>query len=393
MSDSTRSESLSVVRRAREDDVDRILDLLTEYALPRAYFEPLYRQDPTFRPDQSWIVEQDGMLAAHVRLFDRSIRMQETTLRIAGVGNVITARACRGRGHAGRLLQAMTSAASAENFPYSILWTHIPALYERYGWVLIEEQVMRALMPESPPTSHPIREFRDEDLPEVSRLYNTENASRTGPTIRTPDYWRFQLSSVTHDSGEFLVATQADGSIVGYIRSRVTHAEVVISELVVGPDDGDVGRALVARAAQRRERHVRLRLPRSLYDLIPERERDIEDDSRFMGRILSLDALIRTLAPVLLRRLEAAGHASGSLPLHTQRGGSFDLRWADGHMALAEHRVDDIRSPLTESELAHLLFHGFDALAAELLDDRLDQRLLASLFPAQDFVIWPVDAF
>lgn len=393
MSDSTSAESPSVVRRAGEDDVDRILDLLTEYALPRAYFEPFYRQDPTFRPDQSWVVEQDGVLAAHVRLFERSIRMHDTTLRIAGLGNVITARAFRGRGHAGRLLQAMTSAARAEHFPYSILWTHIPALYERYGWVLVEEHVMRASVPELPPMSGRIRDFSDEDLPDVSRLYNAVNASRTGPTIRTQDYWRFQLSSLTPGSGEFLVATRADGPIVGYVRSRVTHAEVVILELVVSSDDADVGRALVARAAQRHEGHVQLRLPRSLYGLIPERERDVEDDSRFMGRILSVEALVGTLAPVLVRRAEAAGRSTGTLPLRTHDGGLIDLRWADGRMTLAEHRLDDSRPPLTESEVAHLLFHGFDDLAAKLLDDWPEQRLLESLFPAQDFVIWPVDAF
>src|SRR5215217_7662681 len=97
----------TVIRQAQAADLDTILNLLTEYDLPRAYFEPYYQHDPTYRPEQSWLAEQEGRLAAHLRVYDRWIRLGGGRLRIAGVGNVITARAYRGRGLAGRLLRAM----------------------------------------------------------------------------------------------------------------------------------------------------------------------------------------------------------------------------------------------------------------------------------------------
>jgi hypothetical protein len=53
----------------------------------------------------------------------------------------------------------------------------------------------------------------------------------------------------------------------------------------------------------------------------------------------------------------------------------------------------DTRAPLGEGDLAHLLFHGFDAAAATRLEHRGDADILRSLFPAQDFIIWPADAF
>jgi hypothetical protein len=53
----------------------------------------------------------------------------------------------------------------------------------------------------------------------------------------------------------------------------------------------------------------------------------------------------------------------------------------------------DAHATLGEGDLAHLLFHGFDATAAIRLEYRDDADLLRSLFPAQDFIIWPTDAF
>ena len=45
----------AVVRRARSEDVEPILDLLSHYERPRSYFEPFYLEDPGYRADQSWV--------------------------------------------------------------------------------------------------------------------------------------------------------------------------------------------------------------------------------------------------------------------------------------------------------------------------------------------------
>ncbi len=392
MTSETSADAASVVRRARGEDIPRILDLLTEYELPRSYFEPLYLGDPTYHPEQSWVIEQDGRLAAHLRLFNRWIRMHDTTLQIAGVGNVITSTAFRGRGHAGRLLDAMTAAATSEGFPYSLLWTHLPTLYERHGWVSIEQQTVRALLSERSSDPPIINSFKPEDLPEVIRIYETTNHDRAGPTMRTPDYWRSQLAWLENEPGDFLVARKPDGSLAGYVRSKITQSEVKVLELGVGAEQTDVGRALVARVARPRGNHVQARLPPSLLHMIPDSERDTEDDSRFMGRVLSLESLVGTLQPLLLRRLERAGLRAGACWLTTSAG-TAELQLADGHVTLHPGSPVDPRVCLNEGELAHLLFHGFDQMAAELLDGRSDAALLRALFPAQDFVIWPADAF
>src|ERR1035441_4564471 len=64
-----------LIRPARPDDIDGVLDLLTHYDQPRAAFEPWYEHDPTYRPEQSWLAETNGRLVAHLRIYPRQLRL------------------------------------------------------------------------------------------------------------------------------------------------------------------------------------------------------------------------------------------------------------------------------------------------------------------------------
>lgn len=77
------SEQSTTIRRGRPGDVEAILNLLTEYGLPRSYFEPFYLNDSSYRPEHSWVVEQRGRLLSHLRVYDRWNRVDRAKLRIA----------------------------------------------------------------------------------------------------------------------------------------------------------------------------------------------------------------------------------------------------------------------------------------------------------------------
>jgi hypothetical protein len=64
-----------VLRAARADDIDRVLDPLTHYDQPRAAFEPWYEHDPAYRPELSWLAEKNGRLVAHLRIYPRQLRL------------------------------------------------------------------------------------------------------------------------------------------------------------------------------------------------------------------------------------------------------------------------------------------------------------------------------
>jgi hypothetical protein len=76
-----------VIRAARADDIDRVLDLLTHYDQPRTVFEPWYGHDPAYRPELSWLAETNGRPVAHLRIYPRQLRPGGgSTMRVAGIG-------------------------------------------------------------------------------------------------------------------------------------------------------------------------------------------------------------------------------------------------------------------------------------------------------------------
>ncbi len=377
------------IRRARREDVEPILDLLAFYERPRSYFVPFYAKDPTYRPEHSWIAERDGRLLAHLRVFDRTIRVGKAELRVAAVGNVITAPDQRGRGHAGRLLDAMLAEIPKEGFAYSLLRAYRPALYERHGWAPIGEEVVRAELPPYSLASVAIEPFGDHDLPEVMRLYEETNAGRAGPTVRPPEYWHGQLEWLEEDRGGFLVARREDGALAGYVRSRAREEVVEILELGVRKDDAGVGQALLSAVAGRRR--TRANLPTSLKGLFPD-EGEVIEEFGLMGRVIDLEALAAALEPVWLRRIEASGNRGGSLRLSTGAG-TVEVRASASGTRVDRQGAEGAAISVDERAFGHLLFRGFDASAAERLDDVRDAAPLRTLFLQQDFVVWRADAF
>jgi ribosomal protein S18 acetylase RimI-like enzyme len=381
------------IRRGTPEDIEPILNLLTEYELPRSYFEPFYLNDTSYRPQHSWVVEHNGRLVSHLRIYDRWIRMGRAKLHIAGIGNVITARDARGQGYAGKLIRAMLPELSQEGYDYSLLWTHLPDLYSRYGWVPIEQDLVRAVLPPSILGSVRITPFQDDDLPAIMSLYEAANAERTGTTIRTPEYWREQPVWLGEDRNGFLVARDnAEERIVGYVRSRATGNTVEILELGIEASSLDIGRTLLTSASMKCDGHLQGQFPRSLRAVFLPGEFEILPEFGFMGRAINLVELLHSLEPVWRERVQVAGWSEGSLSLSTSAGRAV-VQVANGNIQVEVPGVDETVPSLDERESAHLLFHGFDERANNLLKKELDSSFLQILFPEQDFVIWQADAF
>jgi N-acetylglutamate synthase-like GNAT family acetyltransferase len=384
------SKESTVIRRARDEDVDRILDLLAHYDVPRSYFEPFYLRDPSYRPEHSWVADQEGRLVAHLRVYDRRVRAGEARLRIAGVGNVITAPDQRGRGHAGRLLDVMLKEIPAEGFAYSLLRAYQSVLYERYGWAPIDQDLMRMTLP--PTDAGSITPFTDADLPDVMRLYDETNAGRSGTTIRSPEYWRSQLEWLREDRDGFLLSRTEDGALAGYVRSRAEETDVEILELGLRAGDAETGRALLSAAAIRGGGRLRAYFPASLKTLFGPGEAKIKTEFGLMGRVMDLAALVAAMEPVWLQRVRQSDGRGGSLHLATSAGRA-EVQVSDSGVRIDEREDNHAVDTLGEGDLAHLLFRGFDAVGEERLGAREDASLLRTLFPAQDFVVWRAGAF
>jgi N-acetylglutamate synthase-like GNAT family acetyltransferase len=381
------------IRRGTSKDIEPILDLLTEYGLPRSYFEPFYLNDSSYRPEQSWVVEQHGQLVSHLRIYDRWMRISRAKLHIAGVGNVITAPDARGHGYAGKIIRAMLPVLNQEGYAYSLLWTHLPDLYGRYGWVLIEQDLLRAVLP--PPTSDIVKvtPFQHHDLPAIMRLYEAANDERTGTTIRTPEYWREQPEWLHEHQNGFLVARpSAEAAPVGYVRSRTMQNAVDILELGFEGDNIDIGQALLATISMQRDGQLQGLFPPSLRTVFPPCEFGIVPEPGLMGRAINLAELMHVLEPLWRERVQEAGIREGILCLSTSAGRA-EVQVTNGHLQVNVQSVAGEAPHLNEHEFAHLLFHGFDERAHHHFGKRPDASFLRVLFPEQDFVIWQSDAF
>jgi len=386
-----REAPAGVVRRARRDELAAILDLLTEYDLPRSVFEPWYLHDPSYRPEQSWVVEESSRLVAHVRVFDRWLRIGGASIRIAGIGNVITAVAARGRGHAGRLLQTAVDALRADGYAYSLLWTHLPELYVRYGWAPIAHPVIEARLIAPPETGLTVAPATAADMAAIHRLYDETNAGRTGSTIRSPAYWQAQRAWLDERPEDLLAARDGDAALRGYVRCRSLGNVTELLEVGVRPQDRGVGMALLTAAALPAGGRLRAHLPPSLAPLLAAAAETTSHERGLMGRVISIPTLLQALSTAWSERLRDAQHQGGLLYLEGAAGRAAIRCSPAGVQLVSEAGAGP--PGLDESELAQLLFHGAGKLGKQAAGTAESRSLLHALFPPQDFVIWEADTF
>jgi hypothetical protein len=288
--------------------------------------------------------------------------------------------------HAARLLGVMLAAIPKEGFAYSLLRAYRPILYERHGWVPIADEVVRAELPPFDPASVAIEPFDDHNLPEVMRLCEQTNAERTGPTIRSPEYWQGQLEWLEEDRDGFMVARRENGTLAGYVRSRAREDVTEVLELAISAGDAEVGRTLLSAVAGRRGRRIRANLPPSLRGLLLPDERKLIEEFGLMGRVIDLEALAAALEPVWLRRIKTSGNRGGSFRL-SAGAGTAEVRASGSGIRIYRQETEGVAISVEEQAFAYLLFRGFDTAADERVATVRDPSLLRVLFPAQDFVV------
>lgn len=379
-----------IVRSATASDVEPILDLLAHYGQPRSHFEPWYYHDPTYRPWHSFVLERDGELLCHARLFVRTMRLAGRGLPIAGIGNVITATHARGHGYSHQVVDAALHAAQSAGYAYSLLWTHIPRLYSSHGFTTVQEvhsvvrlpgvvQLLRGQ------TGFDIRAATSNDLPALVAADERFNASRTGPIQMNESLW---CASRQCTGARTLVhsASRADAAAIdSYLRYRRHDTHVEVLDLGVDPGNEDLARALlVACLAERAPVPLHLTLPDSLQPAIRPYRPTIRRVHELMARPLALQTLAAVLGRLLPNRLSASGSREAVLVVD-DHGGAYTIEITPETLTLHRRQGQPrhyVRH-LTSAELTSLL----------LLGHRGDDALLAALFPPQDFVVWPSGRF
>ncbi|GIW44303.1 MAG: hypothetical protein KatS3mg077_1585 [Candidatus Binatia bacterium] len=229
-----------VLRTIELAERDAVLDLLAEWYNDREFFARYLLHDPTFSPALCFVAEVEGRLVSTFQVFRKAVRLDGTCLDVAGVGNVFTTAAYRGKGIASRLLQYGLAQLPEHDFDVSLLFAVRLGFYARLGY----HSHLRYLVFLAPgarprlPERYRVRPFAAEDLPAVQAVYDTYCACRRGTTVRTSDYWRAQLRYAGNPGEEFLLATDAD-RVVAYARATGLLDFYVITEYGYAPGHRD----------------------------------------------------------------------------------------------------------------------------------------------------------
>lgn len=254
------------VREMRREDRGAVLDLLEHAFRVRELFERYMDFDPAFAyGDYLLALDRDAPVAC-VQIFDKTIRVRGTPVRLGGIGSVATHSDYRGRGISSDLLERAIERMRARRMWLSLLFAApVAPLYEKLGWRKLPAPLMRltAAGGASAPRVSPGRAFRPEDLWQVSGLYESYCEPLSGPTVRDARYWRGQLRTAGTPDEEFRVA-ERDGAIVAYARAASFGGRVRALEYARDPSAADELAELLA--ANARGPHA------LLAPLVPDRE-------------------------------------------------------------------------------------------------------------------------
>ncbi len=235
-------------RAVREDEIEETL------ALQRLVFRPdegvgaleryrtYVRDDPSYRLDQSRVLLEDGRIVAHLRVWDRAIRVRGAVIRAGGIGSVLTHPEYRGRGFSGALMRNTEAYMLNAGYDVGLLFTIIGTpFYEALGWTPIPLPTF-AIDLESEPTDRLPTHVRAldvvRDLDAVMAIYEQCSSRLTGPEMRPGDYWSAGPSRIRGVFPKWGVEQDAD--LCGYVTFDATGDRIWVKEGCVAPSHEEV---------------------------------------------------------------------------------------------------------------------------------------------------------
>jgi len=204
------------IRSLRRDELEDMLVLTsTAFNSTTDAFRRIYEHDPFYDFKLTRVAEHDGRLISYLRAAPRTIWIGRSMVRMGGIAEVCTLPEYRRRGIASELLKDMVRLMSRRGFPVSMLYGR-DTFYRRVGWerssIVRWVRVPPKLLP-SYEGAEDVRDFREEDLPDVMYLYDSAYAHRSCAMLRNELHWRGRVLKRTH------ITVYAPDRVRGYFAS------------------------------------------------------------------------------------------------------------------------------------------------------------------------------
>lgn len=272
------------------------------------YTDPVVSRE---QGDDAWRVEilHEGSSISRLWIVDRHLRVGRATLHTAGIAGVGTDHQHRQRGLALRVLHRSIEFMQEQGYDASFLFG-IQDFYHRVDFATCfpeHDLSLDTRRAESATSSLRVRPLQAEDIAAVRRLFNHENATRTGTTLRGRAWQGFPMGSgFDRKAAAYVVhAPRARGKVLGYVVVDDTQERCRAAE--VGGTGDEVFGAILGflgqHAVDLRREQITLSLPGDHPFALYARRYGCQDQTRYprnagpMGRSLDLVRFCAAMAP------------------------------------------------------------------------------------------------
>ncbi|GEM_PF-1470044 len=409
-------------------DVDAVCDLIAGafevrpgagVSYSRTY-RALMEGDGAVTPDCSRVAEQEGEVVGHALVIPRQMGVCGIPVPAGVVAFVAVRQDARGQGIGMALVEDATRLMRARGALISHL-AGTPAFYRRFGYVEAYRRGAGRMRLEDLAAHRggvSMREAGTVDCGALHRLFERENAGRTGCVLRDAGQWAWQLRA-NHPGGyaacnEGLVGFRAErsdclvaergGEVVGYLRLMSGPGRTLAHEGAAV--DGEAAAALlahageVARGVQAGEVELSISPDGSLWRWAAGQGATFLEglDPEALARTLNAPALLKRLTPVLAERVRRSGMRGRSVRLLIETEGDRValLVTPEGVTAGTATEGVDWQVTLPEIGLTQMVFGTRDYAAVIGGREGADRGLvewIATLFPAQRPYIYLSDMF
>ncbi len=364
---------------------------------------------PPDRVSPGWKIEllDEGASVSRLWVVDRDIRVGASVMRVGGISSVATNDDHRGKGLATQVMETAVALMEKEGYHASLLHG-IPDFYHRFGYApCMPEYLLRIATVDAERAVGPLvlREAKPTDLPAIARLYNGENARRTGTALRDAETWKGFPRSVGWFTRPIVrVAADSRDRVLGYVvydegRDRVRACEA-------GGQGGEVMGSLLRHLAQLavefRKEEIQLALPPDHPLALYARkfgcrsELEFPRNHGFMGRILRLEPFLDNLAD----RLGRDGDfplPMGEVTLSTELGAAVlgyqgGKGFLDGNAAGREGSVHLGQAALFQMAMGYRSARDL-LMAGDLTGPPESVDLLCAWFPLRNATLYWPDRF
>ena len=401
-----REEKSLKLRKFKSGDLESLGVLMAlafggDIAPAGQYFDE--KQNPRVELDRVFVVEEDGAVRASATVLPLEVFVDGEAVPMGGVAAVATHPAYRRRGYAGDLMRAVLEDTRDQGGFLSLLSPFAHAFYRAYGWELATEGIGYTLKPNELPAGEEqryIRDYREEDLPEMQKLLESEASRHSCGVRRSGGRWRQLLEGGDTEFENLQAAVyEKEGETRGYLLYKQSEREghkpprrLTLYEIVARTPEARAGLLSFAAAYDPLEFDVEYETPRGepLHPHLNSSYVNARVHPDMMLRIVSVEGALgllcrKTSEPLVLNVSDDV------VPDNTGEytvGGVEVVRGAE-----AGERVDlDVR------QLAQL-YAGY-LPAGQLVRRGLVRpgsekalRLLEELFPAGDPWVFSLDRF